>query len=168
MVEIETERLLLRPIRPDDLAAFHAILSDATAMAFWSSPPHQSLEETAAWLDEEMSIASGEGEDFAVVQGGQLIGKVGLYRFPEIGFIFHPDAWGRGYAREALELVIDRAFSCHGLPEITADVDPRNEASLRLLKRLGFQETGRASRTWHIAGQWCDSVYLRLTAPAGG
>ena len=45
---------------------------------------------------------------------------------------------------------------------LRADVDPRNEPSLRLLTLHGFVETGRAARTWHIAGEWCDSVYLEL------
>ena len=67
-----------------------------------------------------------EGEDFIVELDGRLIGKAGLWRFPEIGFILHPDHWGRGFAREALGFVIDRAFDVHGLPKVDADVDPRN------------------------------------------
>lgn len=162
MTEILTARLRLRPAQPGDLDAFHAILSDPRAMAYWSSPPHADLARTAKFLDETIAILPGEGEDFVVELNGVAIGKVGLYRFPEIGFIFHPDHWGRGYAAEALAPVIDRAFAVHGLPAIEADVDPRNAASLKLLARLGFVETGRKARTWLIAGTWCDSVYLRL------
>lgn len=162
MTEILTARLRLRPARPDDLDAFHAILSDPRAMAYWSSPPHADLAQTATFLDETIAIPPGEGEDFVVELDGVAIGKAGLYRFPEIGFIFHPDHWGQGYAAEALASVIDRAFAVHGLPAIEADVDPRNAASLKLLARLGFVETGRKARTWLIAGTWCDSVYLRL------
>jgi len=47
-----------------------------------------------------------------------------------------------------------------GLPALTADVDPRNAASLRLLARLGFVETGRAQRTFRWRDEWCDSIYL--------
>lgn len=166
MTEILTARLRLRPARADDLEPFHAILSDPRAMAYWSSPPHADRAETRDWLDATMAIPAGEGEDFAVEYAGAVIGKAGLYRFPEIGFIFHPDHWGRGYAAEALTPVIDRAFAVHGLPAIEADVDPRNAASLRLLGRLGFVETGRSARTWCVGGVWCDSVYLRLARPA--
>jgi RimJ/RimL family protein N-acetyltransferase len=52
------------------------------------------------------------------------------------------------------------------LERIEADVDPRNERSLRRLDRLGFFETGRKARTWRIGETWCDSVYLRLDATA--
>ena len=163
-MEIPTERLLLRPARADDLEPLHAILSDARAMAYWSSPPHQELEQTRDWLASMIAIQPSEGEDFIVEFDGRLIGKAGLWRFPEIGFIFHPDVWGRGFAREALALVLERAFDVHGLPKIDADVDPRNTASLKLLERLGFRETGRKERTWHVGGQWCDSVYLELSS----
>jgi RimJ/RimL family protein N-acetyltransferase len=161
-MEIRTERLLLRPAREADLAALHAILSDRQAMTYWSSPPHRDIEQTRDWLASMIAIEPSDGEDFIVEHEGQVIGKVGLWRFPEIGFIFHPDYWGRGFAEEGLTLVLDRAFGLHGLPKVEADVDPRNASSLKLLQRLGFRETGRKARTWHVGDQWCDSVYLEL------
>nr|WP_217352594.1 GNAT family N-acetyltransferase [Sphingomonas sp. ID1715] len=154
----------MRPALASDVAAFHDIFSDPAAMAFWSTPPHRDLAETQAWVAGMMAIDAGEGEDFVIEREGRLIGKAGLYRFPEIGFILHPAAWGQGYAREALIPILDRAFSLHRLPFVEADVDPRNTASLRLLEGLGFEEVGRASRTWNVGGVWCDSVYLRRDA----
>jgi RimJ/RimL family protein N-acetyltransferase len=164
MVEIRTERLRLRPATPADLHAIHAVLGDPRAMAYWSTPPHAGLQQTRAWLQGMIEIPTGEGEDFVVEHAGRVIGKAGLYRFPEIGFILHPDCWGKGLAAEALRVVLDRAFTVHGLDRVEADVDPRNDASLRLLGRLAFRETGRRERTWLIDGHWCDSVYLRLAA----
>ena len=165
-MEFRTERLLLRPARASDLEPMHAILGDPRAMAYWSSTPHEDIGKTRDWLASMIAIQPTEGEDFIVEFEGRLIGKAGLWRFPEIGFIFHPDFWGRGFAQEALTLVLDRAFAVHGLPKVDADVDPRNAGSLKLLERLGFRETGRAERTWHVGDQWCDSVYLELD-PAG-
>jgi [ribosomal protein S5]-alanine N-acetyltransferase len=163
-VEIRTERLLLRPARADDLEPLHAILSDARAMAYWSSPPHEHIDHTREWLASMIAIQPSEGEDFIVELDGQLIGKAGLWRFPEIGFLFHPHYWGQGFAREALGAVIERAFTVHGLARIEADVDPRNLRSLSLVDRLGFRETGRKERTWFVGGRWCDSIYLALDA----
>ena len=162
MVEIRTERLLLRRATAADLTALHAILGNKRATAFWSTPPHRDLEQTREWLQSMIDIAAHEGEDFIVELDGRVIGKAGLYRFPEIGFILHPDVWGRGFAAEALQPVLDRAFLVHGLAAVEADVDPRNAASLNLLARLGFHETGRKKRTWRVGERWCDSVYLRL------
>jgi RimJ/RimL family protein N-acetyltransferase len=164
MIELYTDRLRLRPATVEDLEAFHAILSDPRAMTYWSTTPHTDREQTRAWLDSMLRIESAEGEDFVIEHAGHVIGKAGLYRFPEVGFIVHPDHWGHGIATEALSAVLDRALSVHRLPSIEADVDPRNGASLRVLEKLGFVETARRVRTWFVGGQWCDSVYLRLDA----
>ena len=165
MTQIRTERLLLRPAKPYDLEAFHTILSDARATAYWSTPPHTDIAETESWLAAMLAIDPAKGEDFAIELDGRVIGKVGLFEFPEIGFILHPDSWGMGYAGEALRPVLERAFAVHGLPFVEADVDPRNAPSLRLLQSMGFVETGRAESTWKVGDEWCDSVFLRLTNP---
>jgi RimJ/RimL family protein N-acetyltransferase len=161
---IRTPRLVLRKVRPEqDFAAMHAILSNPRAMAYWSTPPHESEDETRAWLAGMAETPPGAGEDFIIEHGGRAIGKAGFHRFPEIGYILDPAMWGQGLAREALGAVIARVFAAHDLARITADVDPRNAASIRLLEGLGFVETRRASRTWLIAGEWCDSIYFALS-----
>jgi len=162
---IQTDRLLLRPAEQSDLAALHAILSDPVATRFWSTPPHASLGHTSHWLAGMMSIPAGAGEDFVIEHHGAVIGKAGFYRFPEIGFILHPEFWGQGLAREALSPVIERAFDVHRLAVVVADVDPRNEASLKVLRRLDSREFGRAGRTWLVGDSWCDSVYMSRANP---
>ena len=166
MAELRTARLRLRSATLHDVEAFHAILGDPRAMAYWSTTPHVDREQTRAWVESMVSIPAADGEDFVIERDGRVIGKAGLYRFPEVGYILHPDHWGQGYATEALAAVIDRAFSVHRLPRLVADVDPRNAASLRVLAKLGFVESGRKERTWCVGGVWCDSVYLALTSPA--
>ncbi len=160
--EILTPRLRLRPARADDLPAFHAILGDPRAMRYWSSLPHASLAETQAWLDGMIAAPPEESCDFVIEYQSRLIGKAGCFRLPEIGYILHPDFWGQGFAREAVEAVIAYAFRHFPIPSLLADVDPRNAASLGLLARLGFVETGRAERTYQIGDEWCDSLYLTL------
>ncbi|MFP5395912.1 MAG: GNAT family N-acetyltransferase [Alphaproteobacteria bacterium] len=162
MTVLQTPRLLLRTARPNDAEALHDILSSPEAMRFWSSLPHCSLAETRQWLAEMLSIPRDEGEDFVVERNGTVIGKAGLFRFPEIGFIFSPQHWGQGFAREAVSAIIDRAFKVHKLTEIVADVDPRNAASLGLLTSLGFTPTGYRTATFQLGDEWCDSVDLAL------
>lgn len=166
MVEIRTERLLLRPARPDDLDAFHAMLTDTRAMAYWYRAPHETVEDTRDWLQAMIDVDPQTGEDFVVEQAGRVIGKAGLRRFPTIGYIFHPDAWGRGFATEALRPIADRAFAVHRLAMIEAEVDSRNLPSLRLLQRVGFAPFRYVPRSCCVAGLWSDSVFLRRHAPA--
>ena len=93
-----------------------------------------------------------------------MIGKVGLWQMPEIGYILHPDYWRRGFATEAVQAVIAHGFETLGLDRITADVDPDNAASLAMLIKLGFVITGQAKNTIEIGGKWFDSIYLELLA----
>lgn len=108
------------------------------------------------------------------------IGKIGLYDGKEVGYILHPDYWGKGYATEALMAILHRYFAdIVEVPPDTkpegreiivsgrakADIDPRNDASLKILTRLGFVEVGRAEKTFKTHLGWCDSVYLELSRP---
>jgi len=131
-------------------------------MLYWSTPPHTELAETRAWLDGMIASPAEVSEDFIIERGGVTIGKVGAYRLPDFGYILHPDHWGAGLATEAICAFLDAVFARGDVDHLTTDVDPRNAASLRLMARLGFRETGRASRTWRTHIGWCDSVYFRL------
>jgi len=163
---LHTERLVLRRARAADAPAMHAILSDPAAMRYWSSLPHADLAQSEAWIAGTIAaIEAGRSDDFVVERDGAVIGKAGLWNGNELGFLFAPSSWGKGYAREAVVAVIARGFAAGGHDEIRAEADPRNEACLRLLSRLGFRETGRALRTWCIGGEWSDSVYLALARP---
>lgn len=163
--ELHTARLRLRRARSADADAMHAVLSDPRAMRHWSSAPHADIAQTRAWIGDMVNAPPEESDDFVVERDGTVIGKAGFWRLPEIGFILHPDHWNQGLAREALAALIVHGFTVHPIAAITADVDPDNERSLRLLRGLGFGETGRAARTFQINGAWFDSVYLALSRP---
>jgi RimJ/RimL family protein N-acetyltransferase len=162
MIEIHTPRLRLRRARPDDLDALHGLLSDERTMRYWSTAPHTDIEETRSWLTAMIGAPPAESDDFIVEHQGRVIGKAGCWRLPDLGYILHPDAWGQGYAVEALSAVIAHLLTRPDVTRLTADVDPRNDASLRLLAKLGFTVTHTAARTWHVGDVWQDSVYLAL------
>lgn len=157
---IRTPRLLLRRARETDLEALFAVLSDAEAMRFWSEPPHPNRERTAQWLKGMISAPPELSDDFVIELQGEVVDKVGFWRLPEIGFILRRDQWRKGLLFEAASAVIGHVEETRGLREFTADVDPRNVASLKLLQKLGFVETHRAEKTFCVAGEWVDSVYL--------
>jgi RimJ/RimL family protein N-acetyltransferase len=161
---IVTERLILRRARMEDLDAVHRLFSDPTVMRYWSRPEHETLEESRRWLQDLVDPEPGS-DDFLIEHHGEVIGKAGAWALPEIGFLLRPDHWGKGLAHEALTALIGHLFATYDLPELTAEVDPRNAASLRVLSKLGFVETGRAERTLLWRDEWCDSVYLALRRP---
>ncbi|MFN4201701.1 MAG: GNAT family N-acetyltransferase [Tabrizicola sp.] len=157
---LRTARLVLRQARWDDLEAVHRVMSDPRAMRYRSRPEHATLEETRHWLGFLVDQAD-DSRDWLVERGGLVIGKARAWQMPEVEFILHPDHWGKGLAQEAMAAVIAHLEAeFPDLPALTADVDPRNAACLRLLARLGFKETHRAERTLLWKEEWCDSVYL--------
>lgn len=161
-MEIVTARLRLRPARMDDLEAIHAVLSHPDAMRWWSTLPHTEIDQTRTWLEAMIENADAGAADFVVEHQGQVIGKAGCWRLPEVGYILHPMAWGQGLGREAMGAVIDHVFATSDVPALHADVDPANAGSIRLLESLGFVRTGQAKATLLIGDQWMDSLYYRL------
>lgn len=130
-------------------------------MRYWSTPPHESFDETERWIA-SMIEPDPSRDDFIVTLDGELIGKFGAWRLPEFGFLIDPAHWGKGYASEAMLAFIEHRRAL-GSAELTADVDPRNLSSIRLLERHGFVETGRAAGSWQVGDELCDSIYYRLS-----
>ena len=162
---ITTQRLVLRRARMADLDDLHRVFADPAAMRYWSCPPHTDIAQTADFLAGMVGLSPETSDEFVVEFGGRVIGKAGCWRLGEIGFILHSDYWRQGLAREALDAVIPHVFDTLPIDRLVADVDPRNVASRAILARLGFRETGRASRTIQVGDEWCDSVYLELPRP---
>jgi len=167
LTTLTTARLVLRQPRLDDLDALFAIMSTPAAMRYWSTVPHGSRETTAILLDKILASTAAGGQEYMIERDGQFIGKVGAGLLPHFGFIIDPAHWGQGYATEASQAYIAHVFSVTEAHKLVADVDPRNTASLRVLNRLGFTETGRAERTFLLGDEWCDSIYLQLDRPPG-
>ncbi|WP_096785761.1 GNAT family N-acetyltransferase [Rhodobacter sp. CZR27] len=165
---IRTQRLLMRRARRFDLHDLHAVFAQPQAMRYWSRPPYETLEDTRAFLEGMIAAGPPEADEFVVEREGRVIGKAGMWRRHEIGFILHPDQWGQGIGHEALSALVRHLFAAHGMDALTAEVDPRNARCLRLLARLGFEETGRAQNTLRWAEEWCHSIYLALPRPTGG
>ncbi len=158
-----TDRLTLRPFRESDIDPLHAVLSDRQAMRYWG--PHDTREETENFVRGTMAAPPSMSCDFVLEHERRAIGKAGMWKRPEIGFFVAPAFQRKGFAREALQAVIPHLFSAYDMDALTADVDPRNAASIALLEGLGFTETHRAEKTIEIMGEMCDSIYFALSRP---
>ena len=159
---IKTQRLTLRSAQEDDVEALFDVFAHPEAMKYWDTPPHTLMSQTQGFVQGMINANPENCEDFVVVYEGKVIGKAGFWCLPEIGFIFHPDYWGKGLAKEAVSALIDFGFRQRKLTKITADVDPRNARSIGLLTSLGFVETHRETNTIKVGDVWCDSVYFAL------
>ena len=163
--EIATARLTLRGPRPDDLHAMHRVYSDPRAMRYWATDPHPDLATTQAMLDRRLTRWAKVPANFQIARGGRYVGNVGNYAGTDIGFMLSPSLWRQGMLTEALAAALPAIFARTGHDALTADVDPRNAASIALLQKFGFHEKHRATRTFFIGGAWADSVYFALPRP---
>ncbi|MEV0719508.1 GNAT family N-acetyltransferase, partial [Asanoa sp. NPDC050611] len=76
----------------------------------------------------------------------------------EIGWHLHPDAWGRGYATEAAQAILDDAFS-RGLAKVVAVTDPDNQASQAVCRRLGMTHLGRTKRYYNTLNELFEKLH---------
>lgn len=142
---LTTERLVLRPATVQD---------HGTLLAHWAAPDvRQFLFDGAMLSAAEITEAIADSvRDFAVAgyglwliyekNGTELVGTAGLRPLDDVGLeIFYslvPRSWGKGYATEAARAVVDNALGPLGLPEVLAEVDEGNVASVAVIKRLGM------------------------------
>lgn len=140
---IDTQRLALRPFTPADADDLYAYLSRETVVRFEPYDPF-TLEQAA----EEAARRAADPNFIAVVHKdtGHVIGNVWFARGEwdtwELGYVFHDAYWGRGYAAEACRAVLAHAFEQRSVRRVVAMCNPENEASWRLLERLGFIREG--------------------------
>ncbi len=140
--ELLTPRLRLRPLRPDDLDALHAIYADPR-VARWIG--HHTRADTEREL--RAAVAGPLGlyavEDRAT---GALLGDGGLQPFElagpevELGYDLAPHAWGRGLATELARAWVAHALGPLALPRVVAVVRPDHVASRRVLAKAGLTE----------------------------
>jgi RimJ/RimL family protein N-acetyltransferase len=166
-----TKRLILRLPDVDDAADLFGIFSDAAVMRYWATPPWTSPEQARGRIEADLAAAS-DGSALRLHvrwrEGGPVIGAVTLFGFvkdsqrAETGYILGRKAWGAGVATEAMRALIDYGFGQLSLRRIEADVDPRNQRSCGLLRRLGFVEEGLLRQRWVVAGEISDSALYGL------
>lgn len=143
---LETERLILRAPRRSDVCALFRFLGDAEAMK------HTHVDETLKECRRRVLVHEWRRRHdgcapwvVASREDGRIVGWGGLYKDPfdpgwgfEVGYYFHPDAWGRGYASELVTAALAVADRQLQLPEVWAMAHPDNRGSRRVLEKAGF------------------------------
>lgn len=144
---IGTERLILRPPALSDVPTLFAFLGDAEAMRH--THVHESVRACRRHVvaHERQRRRLGYAPwVIATKVDGQVIGWSGIYDDPfepgwetEVGYFFHPDAWGRGFATELVRRCVAIADRELMLSELAAFAHPESAGSLRVLEKAGFR-----------------------------
>jgi [ribosomal protein S5]-alanine N-acetyltransferase len=145
---LETARLVLREMTPDDLDFVAAMLADPEVMRYY--PKCYTREEAATWIERQMRryarhghglwLAIDKATNQSVGQVGLLIQQVHGVMEKEVAYLIHRPFWRRGFATEAGLAARDYAFGVLGRERVVALIRPENAASLRVAQRLGLKE----------------------------
>ncbi|WP_142003257.1 GNAT family N-acetyltransferase [Amycolatopsis cihanbeyliensis] len=170
---IGTARLDLRPFTMADLEQVHAYQSRADVARYLYWEPRSAAEVEAALarrLDRDRLTREGDCLSLAVrrVDTGHLIGELDLdwlserHRSGEIGFIFHPDQHGHGFATESAAELLRLGFTGLGLHRIIARCDARNTASAGVMERLGMRREAYLRHNEIVKGRWADALVYAI------
>jgi len=168
---INGERILLRQLRQSDVEAIYNIFSDPQVTRYWSTPPLSNIDAASQLLDdiEENNLRGSILKwGIALKSNDLVIGTATLFNLSlengraEVGYAQARAYWRQGYMTEALLTLIAYSFEVLKLRRLEADVDPRNEASIRSLERMGFKREGFLRERWHVAGEIQDAYFYGL------
>ncbi len=144
---LETRHLLLRPFTIDDAAAYWPLARLPEVLRYTGEAPRTSIEEVRdVLLTRPLRdyAVHGYGRMACIEKSsGRLVGFSGLkyvddLQETDIGYRFLPDSWGKGYATESAQALIEQGREQFGLKRIIGLVQPANGASSRVLEKLGL------------------------------
>ena len=170
-VRLQTPRLQLRPLQPEDAPALFGMHSDPEVMRYWSGAPWTDMAQAEAMIAGDLAtLPRSEHLRLALLprDGGALLGTCSLFSFSlsnrraEIGYALTRAAWGQGLMHEALQTLLAYAFETLRLHRLEADIDPRNRPSAKTLERLGFEREGHLRERWIVAGEVSDTALYGL------
>ncbi len=148
---LETERLILREITNEDANAVYSSFSNDEVTRYYGQDTMKDIEEAEKIIDIfALNYIEKRGIRWGIQRKDdqKVIGTIGFHAWvhkhkrAEIGYEIHPDYWRNGYTHEALLKIISYGFEEMRLTRIGAVVFTENEASNKLLTKIGFQKEG--------------------------
>ena len=173
--EIRTERLLLRRYRRDDLDRLIAIqsLPEVARFLYWEPRTRAQVEPALALRiaqtrldndDDVVTLAVERLEDGLLVGDATIFLRSLTHRQVEVGYVFHPDSGGHGYATEAARALVDLAFKDLNAHRVFARTDARNTRSAAVLTRLGMRQEAHFREAEIFKGAWGDELVFAVLA----
>lgn len=169
---LETERLLLRQVQDSDAAAILNLRSSEVVMQYINKERAKNTEDAMDFIKRVANgLNTGEGITWCMALKNmpeKLVGTIGLWRIikqhyrAEIGYMLHPDLWGKGFTNEAVKAVVEYGFNGIKLHSIEAHINPENAASAGLLKSNGFVREAYFKEDYFFEGKFFDSAIYSL------
>ncbi|MGX7041113.1 GNAT family N-acetyltransferase [Leuconostoc lactis] len=164
---LQTERLILRPVQPDDAEAMFDYLRDEETVRFITVPPVKTVTEVLENSIQSYFMLDPIGK-WAIVYDQKMIGTIDLrlneaHRQAEIGYVLNKRYWGQGIMPEAAQAILAVGFDQLQLVRIFSEHDTRNPKSGRVMTKIGMQQEGVALKSQIIKGEIVDMVHYAIT-----
>lgn len=170
---LETARCVLRTMTLDDVPDLFHILSDSRVVRYLARVPMVLQAEALARIEAyHNSFQRQEGIPWGISRcaDGKLIGTCVFWHFvpehdrAEVGYMLSPECWGQGLATEVVSAQLSYGFMQMGLHSVEAQIDPENQASRRVLEKLGFVQEGYFHENYFdpIKQQYTDTAVFSL------
>jgi len=169
---LQTPRLTLREVTPDDAAVVFKMRSDERVMRYIGRPLQTDISEAAQLIEVyREGFAQNEGVTWAICLREQptLIGTITFWKMDkvnhraEIGYSLNADYWRRGIMDEAMIATIEYCFKTLNFHSIEAGTDPDNEGSGRILEKHGFVQEAYFRENFYFNGEFLDSrIYSKI------
>lgn len=171
---LETERLRLRELIPEDAEALFAVFSDPKVMAGHGRPPFKTIDEAHQLIDwYAKAFTEKRAMRWAITRRNEnkLLGTCGFHHIVahhyrgEIGYELASTEWRQGITSEAVRAIVRFGLAEMGFHRIEAIVDPDNPPSANLLRKVGFQEEGfLRERYYDDNGRFADDWFFSILA----
>lgn len=168
---LETPRLLLRRLNPDDVNEVLELRGNPETMKFIPRPLATTKEDAMVHINMiEDKIVNNEGINWAITLKGnpKMLGIIGHYRINaenhrcEVGYMILPEYQGKGIVSEAVDAVLEYGFNDLQMHSIEAIIDPENRASERVLQKNGFVKEAHIVENELYEGKFWDTVIYSI------
>ena len=168
---LKGQKVTLRAMIRDDLDRLCQFNNDLEVeLAGGGDPPlPQSLARLQAEYEQQISKGGRDGTSFAIEADAKFIGSCALFQFDTVAHtcalgitIGDKDYWGRGYGREAVNLLVGYAFEYQNIRRVYLTVNGTNERAIRAYQACGFVEEGRLRGHVWSKGGYIDLVYMGI------
>jgi len=168
-IEIRTERLLLKRLTPSKAHDVFVYRSDPEIYRFQNFKPG-TIEEVISFIEGCSPTPNIEGSwyQLGVFLNNELIGDCGLnFLGPEnsqveIGYTIARSHQRKGYGKECIVSILDFLFGTLRKHRVIASLDPKNEASVKLMDKLGFRREGLFRKSILAGGNWVDNLIYAM------
>jgi ribosomal-protein-alanine N-acetyltransferase len=170
---ITTERLVLRKVEKGDVNEILFLRSDEKVMKYLDRAPAKSLDDAFGFI---LKITGQEADNESVTWAinlkgnSKLIGTICYWNIQkehhraEVGYVLHPEYWGKGIMQESLTEVLKYGFEVMKLHSVEANVNPENIASIKLLEKNNFKREAYFRENYFYNGKFLDSTIYSLLA----